>query len=67
MFRLFYKIRSVDDYIRCFENGDNLGGGSFGKIYRVVQRNNGDVVAAIKHLVLTGEDERKQQCIRQEV
>ena len=61
-------VKSKVDYDRSFQNGQRLGRGAFGSVYQVVNRENGNVVAAVKHVDLTGmTDERIKQYAKQEV
>ena len=60
-------VKSKVDYDQSFQNGQRLGRGAFGSVFQVVNRENGKVAAAIKHVDLTDENETIRRYARQEV
>ena len=60
-------VNDLTEYNRYFKNGQAIGSGAFGTVKQVVNRENGKIVAAIKHVKLSGKSQRIKRNARQEV
>ena len=60
-------VNDLTVYNRYFKNGRSIGSGAFGRVNQVVNLENGKVVAAIKHVNLSGKSQRIKRNARQEV
>ena len=67
MSRLLRRVENERTFAKYFVDGDRLGSGAFGDIYKVVSHGNGKVVAAVKRVNLKKLDSRNRAMNEQEV
>ena len=67
MTRILRKIENEDSYSHGFRDGKQISSGTFCMVFEVINSENGEAVAAIKKVKLSGLEGTVLSCIRQEV
>ena len=67
MGRVLRRVENQRTFAKYLSDGDRIGSGAFGNIFKVINRKNGKVVAAVKRVDLTRLDSKNKAMNEQEV